>query len=197
MNESRGIPLVNKAFLGSAYKVVCLDAAALIDSPLSRRGIRRRGGRDTVKINYFRQSIKIIGALGRDTPDMQFHENLATGNVVELLEEIRQKYANIFVIMDNAAAHKSREMEDYIRARTAPGSGGSCPRTPPAKPNRDSGGRSSGQWQTRFLADLTCCRRGSKRCWMQERCPEQDCLGTCWMPWIVKSLGGTDPARSL
>lgn len=89
------------------YKVMCLDAAALIDSPLSRRGIRRRGGRDAVKINYSRQSIKIIGALIRDTLDIQFHENLATGNVVELLEEIRQKYANVFVIMDNALAHKS------------------------------------------------------------------------------------------
>lgn len=96
------------------YKVVCLDAAALIDSPLSRRGIRRRGGRDTVKINYSRQSIKLIGALGRDTLDIQFHENLATGNVIELLEELRQKYVNVFVIMDNAAAHKSREMEDYV-----------------------------------------------------------------------------------
>ena len=104
-----------KAHAGRGYKVVCLDAAALIDSPLSKRGIRRRGGSDTVNINYSRQSIKIIGALGRDTLDMQFHENLATGNVVELLEEIRQKYANVFVIMDNAAAHKSMEMEDYIR----------------------------------------------------------------------------------
>ena len=97
------------------YKVVCLDAAALIDSPLSRRGIRRRGGHDTVKINHSKKSIKIIGALGRDTLDIQFHENLATGNVIELLEELRQKYVNVFVIMDNAAAHKSRDMEAYIR----------------------------------------------------------------------------------
>ena len=104
-----------KAHAERGYKVVCLDAAALLDSPLSRRGIRRRGWRDTIKINYSRQSIKIIGALGRDTLDIQFHENLATGNVVELLEEIRQKYVNVFVIMDNAAAHKSRDMEDYIR----------------------------------------------------------------------------------
>ena len=97
------------------YKVVCLDATALIDSPLSRRGIRRRGGHDTVKINHSKKSIKIIGALGRNTLDIQFHENLATGNIIELLEELRQKYVNVFVIMDNAAAHKSRDMEAYIR----------------------------------------------------------------------------------
>ena len=97
------------------YKAVCLDAVALIDSPLSRRGMRRRGGRDTVKINHSKKSIKIIGALGRDTLDIQFHENLATGNVIELLEELRQKYVNVFVITGNAAAHKSRDMEAYIR----------------------------------------------------------------------------------
>ena len=97
------------------YKVVCLDATALIDSPLSRRGIRRRCGHDTVKINHSKKSIKIIGALGRNTLDIQFHENLATGNIIELLEELRQKYVNVFVIMDNAVAHKSRDMEAYIR----------------------------------------------------------------------------------
>ena len=43
-----------KAHAERGYKVVCLDAAALIDSPLSRRGIRRRGGRDTVKMYILR-----------------------------------------------------------------------------------------------------------------------------------------------
>ena len=59
-----------KAHAEKGYKVACLDVTALIDSPLSRRGIRRRGERDTVKINYSRQSIKIISSLGRYTLDM-------------------------------------------------------------------------------------------------------------------------------
>ena len=171
------------------YKVVCLDAAALIDSPLSRRGIRRRGGRDTVKINYSRQSIKLIGALGRDSLDIQFHENLATGNVIELLEELRQKYVNVFVIMDNASAHKSREMEDY-----AMGTNGSVVRwfLPPYTPQQNP---IEIQWREikraiadTFFVDLTSCRRESGRCWMPGRCPEQDCLDTCWMPWNAKRI---------
>ena len=149
-----------KAHAERGYKVVCLDAAALLDSPLSRRDIRRRGGRDTVKINYSRQNIKIIDALGRDPLDMQFHENLATGNVVELLEKLRQKYVNVFVIMDNAAAHKSRDMEDYIR-----GTNGSAVRwfLPPHTPQQNP---IEIQWREikravadSSLADLTSCRR--------------------------------------
>ena len=111
-----------------------MDAAAFVDSPASRRGIRRRGGRDTVKINYSKQSIKIIGALGKDTLDLQFHENLATENVIKLLDEIREKYGKVFVIMDNVSAHKSMKMNEYVE-----GTGGSVVRwfLPPHTPQQN------------------------------------------------------------
>ncbi len=103
-----------ETYVQKRYKVVCLDAAALVDSPASSRGIRRRGGCDEIKINYSKKSIKIIGALGEDTLDVQFHEKLGTKNVIALLEEIRQKYGRVFVIMDNAATHKSKDMDEFI-----------------------------------------------------------------------------------
>ena len=76
--------------------------------------IRRRGGYDEVKINYSKKSVKIVGALGEDTLDMQFHEKVGTKTVIALLEELQQKYERVFVIMDNAAAHKSKDMEEVI-----------------------------------------------------------------------------------
>ena len=103
-----------ETYARKGYKVVCLDAAALVDSPTSSRGIRRRGGYDEVKINYSKKSVKIIGALGEDTLDVQFHEKLGTKNVIALLEELQQKYERVFVIMDNAAAHKSKDMDEFI-----------------------------------------------------------------------------------
>ena len=44
--------------------VVAVDAATLRDSPVSRRGLRRRGGREAVPANHSRQSIHMIGAPG-------------------------------------------------------------------------------------------------------------------------------------
>ena len=82
--------------------------------PASRRGIRRRGGYDEVRINYSKKSVKIVGALGEDTLDMQFHEKVGTKTVIALLEGLQQKYERVFVIMDNAAAHKSKDMEGFI-----------------------------------------------------------------------------------
>ena len=63
-----------KKYDSEHYKVVCVDAAAFVDAPSSMRGIRVKGGKDTVTINFSKKSIKIIGALGQDTFDMQFHQ---------------------------------------------------------------------------------------------------------------------------
>ena len=49
------------------YKLLCLDATGFADAPSSARGIRLKGRKDTVQINYSQKSFQIIGALGQDT----------------------------------------------------------------------------------------------------------------------------------
>ncbi len=84
--------------------VVAVDAATLRDSPVSRRGIRRRGGRETVPVNHSKRSIHMIGALGDGTLDLQFHDNLTAASHVELIKHLHRRYGKVGIIADNASA---------------------------------------------------------------------------------------------
>ncbi len=48
------------------------------------------------------------------TLDIQFHEKANSESVIALLEYLRRRYRGIFVILDNAAAHTSAAMREYI-----------------------------------------------------------------------------------
>ena len=105
-----------KKYDNKHYKVVCVDAAAFVDAPSSTRGIRVKGGKDTVQINFSKKSIKIIGALGLGTLDIQFHQKTDANSAIALLEYLRYRYGKVFVILDNAAAHTGKQMNDYIKS---------------------------------------------------------------------------------
>ena len=93
---------------GEHYKLLCLDTAGFVDTPSSSQGIRLKGGKYAVQINYSKKSFQIIGALGQGTLDIQFHEKVNSETVIVFLEFLRRKYDKIFVILDNAAAHTSK-----------------------------------------------------------------------------------------
>ena len=94
--------------------VVAVDAATLRDSPVSRRGSRRRGGRETVPVNHSKQSIHMIGALGDGTLDLQFHDDLSAGSYVELVEHLRRRYGKVGIVADNAGALTGRGMRKCL-----------------------------------------------------------------------------------
>ena len=94
--------------------VLAIDAATIRDSPVSRRGLRRRGGKDTVPINYSKKSLHIIGALGDGTLDIQFHGNLKADSYVDLIEYARRRHKKIGIIADNASALTGNTMKDYV-----------------------------------------------------------------------------------
>ena len=94
--------------------VVAVDAATLRDSPVSRRGIRRRRGRETVPVNHSKQSIHMIGALGDGTLDLQFHDGLSAGSCVGLVEHLRRRYGKVGIIADNAGSLTGRDMRKCL-----------------------------------------------------------------------------------
>ena len=94
--------------------VVAIDAATLRDSPVSRRGIRRRGGRETVPINHSKQSLHMIGALGDGTLDLQFHDDLSAGSYIELVEHLCRCYEKVGIIADNAGALTGKDMRKCL-----------------------------------------------------------------------------------
>ena len=89
--------------------VVAADAATLRDSPVSRRGIRRRGGMETVPANHSKQSIHMIGALKDGTLDLQFHDDLSAESCIDLVDHLRRRYGKVGIITDNASALTGRE----------------------------------------------------------------------------------------
>ena len=105
-----------KKYSRMRYKAVWVDAAAFVDAPSSARGLRAIGGKDTVQINFSKKSIKIIGALGQGTLDIQFHQKTDAKSVIALLEYLRRKYGRVFAALDNASAHTGKEMSDYIES---------------------------------------------------------------------------------
>ena len=94
--------------------VLAIDAATLRDSPTSRRGLRRRGGKDTVRTNHSKKAIHLIGALGDGALDLQFHEDLKAGSHVDLVEYARRRHMKIGIIADNAGALTGKTMRDYV-----------------------------------------------------------------------------------
>ena len=105
-----------KKYDGKRYKVVCVGAAAFVDAPSSTRGIRVKGGKDAVQVNFSKKSTKIIRAPGLGTLDIQFHQKTDAGSVIALLEYLRYRYGKVFVILDNAGAHTGEQMDEYIKS---------------------------------------------------------------------------------
>ncbi|MCE2509149.1 MAG: hypothetical protein J4G04_07650, partial [Nitrosopumilaceae archaeon] len=84
---------------GEGRTVPAIDAATLRDSPVSRRGLRRRGGRDTVRTNHSKKAMRLVGAPGDGTLDLQFHEDLKAGSHVDLVECARRRHKKIGIII--------------------------------------------------------------------------------------------------
>ena len=89
--------------------ILAVDAATLRDSPTSRRGLRRRGGKSVVRANHSKKATHLIGALGNGTLDLQFHENLKGESYVALIEYARRRHKKIGILADNAGAPASRD----------------------------------------------------------------------------------------
>ena len=105
-----------KKYSRKRYKAVWVDAAAFVDAPSSTRGLRAIGGKDTVQINFSKKSTKIIGALGQGTLDIQFYQKIDADSVIAFLEYLRCMYGRVLVILDNAGAHTSKQVKDYIES---------------------------------------------------------------------------------
>ncbi len=98
----------------AGYEVFCMDAAAITNSPYVARGLHLRGGSETVNVNFSKTSMKMLGALGAGTCHLHFCDSANTVNVIKLLEMLREKYGKVFVICDNASAHKSKDIKQYL-----------------------------------------------------------------------------------
>ena len=94
--------------------VAAIDACSLRDSPASRRGLRRRGGHDTVSVNYSKKTTHVFGALGDDTLDIHYPDGLKTKDYTKFIDGLVDTYGKVGIICDNAGSLTSKEMKDHI-----------------------------------------------------------------------------------
>ena len=72
-------------------------------------------GRDRDHPNQlFKEKHKMLGALGGDGKPHKLLPKGSSPGVIDLLERLRVKYGRIFVILDNAGAHKSKAIKEYL-----------------------------------------------------------------------------------
>ena len=94
--------------------VILLDAAGFAKAPFSARGIRPMGGHEMVQTIFSKATTKAPGALMEDELVLNFRDDANSDSVMELLEKLRQKYGRVFLICDNASAHKSKKIQEYL-----------------------------------------------------------------------------------
>ena len=86
----------------------------LRNSPASRRGLRRRGGKGVVRASHAKKAICLIGAPGNGAPDLQFHENLKGESYAALIEYARRRHRKAGILADNAGAPAGKDMKEYV-----------------------------------------------------------------------------------
>lgn len=96
------------------YTICCFDACAKTNSPTAKRGIRVRGGTDTVRTNHSKKSIQMLGILADQTLDIIFSNSYKSDDTIRMLEHARKKYKKIYCIMDNAGANRSIAVKDHV-----------------------------------------------------------------------------------
>ena len=96
--------------------VVVIDAATIQDSPSSKRGLRRRGGRDAAGVNHSRKSTNLLGALENGTLHVEYHDNLKADSYISLIENTVKKYGKVCIVADNAKAIAGKDMTYYVNS---------------------------------------------------------------------------------
>ena len=92
--------------------MLAVDATTLRDSPTSRGGLRRRGGKNVVR-TYSKKSIHPVGAPGVGTLDLQFRGSLEGESYVALAEYARRRRNKVGIIGGNAGAPTGKDMNEY------------------------------------------------------------------------------------
>ena len=98
------------------YTTLTVDETTRRLSPETGYGWRPTNGSDTVKISYSQKSVKMIGALGRDTLELQTVDSTNSKSFVEFLKHLHCIYGKIYVLLDNASYHKSGIVEEYVKS---------------------------------------------------------------------------------
>lgn len=99
-------------------EVLFIDAVHPEHNTMAAYGWIKRGEKRELKTNSGRQRINLHGAINAETHDVTIieTETVNKDSTIQLLETLRQKYfyaTKIYIILDNAGYHYSKEVKKY------------------------------------------------------------------------------------
>ena len=111
--------MTNKA---ENIEVLFVDAVHPEHNTMAAYGWIKRGEKRELKTNSGRQRLNLHGAINAETHEVTVIESdtVNKDSTIELLETVRQKYflaPIIYIILDNARYHYSKEVKDYLNGK--------------------------------------------------------------------------------
>ena len=153
----------------AGYKICRHDACAKRDSPTAQRGIRTRGGSETVGTNYSKKSIQILGVLGENAFNIMFSRTYKSEDTMRMIDHVYKKIRKV--------VHAARQYRFQQQSQSEKSRGGherrggakyNLPHTPqlnPIEPQRlvvkgAVGGTYFGDFQSMQIAIRNAMERG-------------------------------------
>ena len=104
----------------SNEEVLFVDAVHPEHNAMAAYGWIKKGQERPLKTNSGRQRLNLHGAINAETYDVTIIEadTIDRDSTIQLLEIVRQKYfkaSKIYVILDNARYHYSKEVREYLK----------------------------------------------------------------------------------
>jgi len=106
----------------SNVEILFMDAVHPEHNTMAAYGWIKRGEKRELKTNSGRQRLNLQGVINAETHEVTLIESKAINkdSTIELLETIEQKYflaSMIYIILDNARYHYSKEVKDFLKGK--------------------------------------------------------------------------------
>ena len=99
------------------YRFFYQDEMAMMLAAQTGRGWMPKGGRKIIKTTFSKQSLKVFGALGNDGElYLKFADSTSSKMFINFLKGLHKKYGKIALVTDNAASHKSKLVNQYLKS---------------------------------------------------------------------------------
>ena len=106
----------------SGVEVLFMDAVHPEHNTISAYGWIKRGAKRELKTNSGRQRLNLHGAINAETHEVTVIESnsINKDSTIELLEILEQKYSHaskLYIILDNARYHYSKEVKAWLKEK--------------------------------------------------------------------------------
>ena len=102
--------------LKEGYTILCEDEAAAQRWSRGGYGWRPKGGDDTVRTMFSKDTVKMFGVLGEDGYQIRIVDTLNADTFIDTLKSLRELYTKFALVLDNAAYHKSGKVDKFIES---------------------------------------------------------------------------------